>query len=291
LKIIFSRKGIDDAYGKGASPIMPDGQMISLPIPVKRNEKGRPYASLMHGKTTYKKLIKKLKINIKESSCHHDPDLSRNNHQAPGNWLPAFGQRAGAASHLINQKVNVGDLFLFFGSFRHTNISSHGELAFAKNSRKRHVIFGYLKVGYVLDLNSSSGRQKTVEIGQAGHAHMLNLYSGQNILYAAKNENDAGTFSYHDDLVLSKMACSKSIWRLPKMFNEVSISRHTDRKRFQLEADSVTLRTVSIGQDFVVEENDKVTNWAHGLISNAQRHHQFESNNLRKVSVTNNVLL
>ena len=32
MKIIISRKGFDNANGKCASPILPDGDMVSMPI-------------------------------------------------------------------------------------------------------------------------------------------------------------------------------------------------------------------------------------------------------------------
>ena len=33
MKVILSRKGFDSCYGGHPSPILPDGRMISLPIP------------------------------------------------------------------------------------------------------------------------------------------------------------------------------------------------------------------------------------------------------------------
>ena len=33
MKIILSRKGFDSGYGKIASPILPDGTLLSMPIP------------------------------------------------------------------------------------------------------------------------------------------------------------------------------------------------------------------------------------------------------------------
>lgn len=33
MRIILSRKGFDSEYGGCASPILPDGKMISMPIP------------------------------------------------------------------------------------------------------------------------------------------------------------------------------------------------------------------------------------------------------------------
>ena len=33
MKVILSRKGFDSSYGGCASPILPDGTMLSMPIP------------------------------------------------------------------------------------------------------------------------------------------------------------------------------------------------------------------------------------------------------------------
>jgi hypothetical protein len=35
MRIILSRKGFDTEYGQMPSPIMPDGTLLSLPIPAK----------------------------------------------------------------------------------------------------------------------------------------------------------------------------------------------------------------------------------------------------------------
>jgi len=34
MKVILSRKGFDSGYGGFPSPVLPDGTMLSLPIPV-----------------------------------------------------------------------------------------------------------------------------------------------------------------------------------------------------------------------------------------------------------------
>ena len=40
MKVIFSRKGFDSSYGGFPSIILPDGQMISFPIPEKGKKIG-----------------------------------------------------------------------------------------------------------------------------------------------------------------------------------------------------------------------------------------------------------
>lgn len=37
VKLVLSRKGFDSSFGGVASPIMPDGSLLSLPIPSKKD--------------------------------------------------------------------------------------------------------------------------------------------------------------------------------------------------------------------------------------------------------------
>lgn len=46
MKIILSRKGFDSKYGGGSSPILPGGEMLSMPIPASGNETGNQLKDL-----------------------------------------------------------------------------------------------------------------------------------------------------------------------------------------------------------------------------------------------------
>jgi hypothetical protein len=46
MKVILSSKGFDSASGGKPGPILPDGTLISLPIPRDRPGSGIPYASI-----------------------------------------------------------------------------------------------------------------------------------------------------------------------------------------------------------------------------------------------------
>ena len=56
MRIILSRKGFDSQYGKQASPILPDGTMLSLTIPSDNDYftysdimwKGKNYLEIIH---------------------------------------------------------------------------------------------------------------------------------------------------------------------------------------------------------------------------------------------------
>ena len=58
MKIILSRKGFDSEYGGYPSPILPNGQMISLPIPDQKDD--IKYSDVKAGELTCYDLMKVL---------------------------------------------------------------------------------------------------------------------------------------------------------------------------------------------------------------------------------------
>lgn len=268
MKLIFSRKGIDDAYGKGASPIFPDGQMFSIPIPVRGKEQGIAYKSIACTKTSSTALmIKHLGIPIKRTSCHLDPDLHRDLFPRSGKWKPCFGHHGAAAKHLLNQGVGVGDMFIFFGSFRKVKSGKYNRWSFQSDTPKQHVIFGFLRIGEILNLKIKEERQEAISRGYSQHPHVMNDYKNINILFIADDSSEnAGVFSYRKELVLSQNGSSKSIWELPSFFYDLNISRHENRERFSRVGNKTILKTVGIGQDFVVQSHPELTDWVQSII-------------------------
>ena len=51
MKVILSRKGFDSEYGGYLSPILPNEQMISLPIPDSKDD--IRYSGIKAGESTY----------------------------------------------------------------------------------------------------------------------------------------------------------------------------------------------------------------------------------------------
>jgi hypothetical protein len=89
----------------------------------------------------------------KSTGCHLDPDIRIEAIARESCWKGIFGQIGAAQSHLKNQSVGVGDLFLYFGWFRRT-ILVDGKLRFDPKDRNgRHIIYGYLQVGEVISGN------------------------------------------------------------------------------------------------------------------------------------------
>ena len=214
MKIILSRKGFDSSYGGGASPILPNGDLVSLPIPAGKQETGIPYAEIQYNGRSYAALMQELGVKLPESQCCHlDPDLVRETYPRGEGWTGVFGQHGAAASHLNNQKVGIGDLFLFFGSFKRT-YEHEGKLSFERDY-ERHIIFGFLYVDQMIHPH-----QEAIPGVFHYHPHITHTeeFGKLNTLYVAKN-NRFGTFSYDDKLVLTRLGFSKSQWELPMYFH------------------------------------------------------------------------
>src|SRR3954463_16825266 len=94
MKLILSRKGFDStpAYGACASPILPDGRMVSLPIP---HESGTlTFGALRHQGLDVGQIVSDLtgtRVNRTEPA-HLDPDLDHTARDRRRGWRAAFGQ-------------------------------------------------------------------------------------------------------------------------------------------------------------------------------------------------------
>ena len=159
MRVILSRKGMDsgntgiDANGKATggipSPIFrEDGRMVSLPIgggTCQMNELS--FEGLSLG------VIVKDLSNGRLSSrmdVHRDPDLYHGLIKRPRNWRPAFGQVTRDVTHLEDNGVCTGDLFLFFGWFREVaraHVAGILKWQYVRGAPDLHVIFGWLQVG------------------------------------------------------------------------------------------------------------------------------------------------
>lgn len=244
MKVILSRKGFDSAFGGYPSPILPSGEMVSLPIPLNDAMK---YSDLKMSGSTYYDLMADLKPRIKskgkwldldkETRCHLDPDIHKDTINRESGWRPCFGQDGAAQSHLENQSVSENDLFLFFGWFRKTAINN-GKRQFDPNEKGKHAIFGYLQIGEIKKVDNRFDIPKWL----AYHPHVAEERRNvepdktKNTIYIARdnlswNESNpgAGKFMFNDKLVLTKEGLSRSKWNLPDRFSEAKISCHNDR--------------------------------------------------------------
>ncbi len=102
IKVILSRKGFDSEYGGYPNPILPNEQMISLPIPDSKD--GIRYSGIKAGESTcfdlksfnprIKSGNKRLDID-EDTRCHLDPDIYKKAISREPNWKPLFGQVRG----------------------------------------------------------------------------------------------------------------------------------------------------------------------------------------------------
>lgn len=267
MKIILSRKGFDSSYGGCPSPVLPDGTMLSMPIP---SDNELSFDSIKYKDQTYLEILKQLKPKRKDwdtLGCHLDPDLRGDiRKEVCVDWKPAFGQIGASQTHLENQNVKAGDLFLFFGWFRNTVYRGKDTLKYDSNCTDKHMLFGYLQIGEIIQGNNTKKYY--------WHPHSGGEYANSNnTIYVASKElvingnntnlPGAGTFKYSDSLVLTKNGYSRSRWNLPDFFKTTSISYHNE-KSFKEDY----FQSVAIGQEFVVSESEMVTEWAYNLIKN-----------------------
>ena len=263
MKVILSRKGFDSGYGKIPSPIMPDGVLLSLPIPSKQEVV--KFEQLHYKDKTYAEIISELK-NEKYSNnrCHLDPDIRKDVIARSDKWQPAFGQENGSLTHLLNQGVGIDDLFLFFGWFREVE-QLNGKYRYVKGTNNKHIIYGYLQVGEILKFPTQK-QYPWLDL----HPH-LDRNSSNNAIFVARktlaweeNKIGADCLKYKPELILTKEGLSRTRWNLPEFLKNVEISYHS-RASWK----ENYFQSASKGQEFVINSdgNKKIENWAKNLIN------------------------
>lgn len=238
FRIILSRKGFDSSSGGGPSPILPDGRMISLPIPYAPGSRVA-YADIAMGSgpETMGGLVEDLSNGRtqRDALAHLDPDLDSHAIARASGWLPAFGQCEASQTHLVNRGVGAGDVFLFHGWFRAVSRLPDGRWRFVAGAPDLSVIYGWLQIGEVIDLERTTPAEAAeCRPWLRGHPHLhfpddVRLVPPRNAIYVAAErlklpgcEIDAagaGVFRTVDPRrVLTAPGKSRSVWRLPRWF-------------------------------------------------------------------------
>ena len=265
MKVILSRKGFDSQNGGQASPILPDGTLLSLPIPSSDDV----LFSEIHWKShSYLDIIRQLKLSTRldiDSHCHLDPDLRRETVHREKGWMPAFGQTGASLTELRNNGVGVGDIFLFFGWFRHTEYRN-GKLVYARRARNLHVIYGYLQVGSIIE------KEEDIPSWLLSHPHACHKNyadaweKGLNAIFLPSETLSfnhqlpgAGTFRFSPELVLTKEGCSRSRWSFPESMWGTEISHNPKSWKDEY------FQSAAIGQEFVMEGTEPVLDWVRRL--------------------------
>ncbi len=262
MKIILLRKGFDSANGNYPSPILPDGTLLSMPIPSSDKEK---FWNLRYENKSYDELLKDIYKNLEIDTCHLDPDIMKDLKERPSEWVAAFGQSDAALGHLRNQNVGKGDIFIFFGSFRQTEYDTNGKLIFKKKSPEIHVIFGYLQIGNIYE--SEENINKLPWHPHSNGEYIKKTNDHKNAIYVASEkllDTDYlgyGTFKYSDELRLTKEGMSKSRWELPSCLKDKRITYHSE-KSSKIEY----FPSASIGQEFVIDADEEILEWVKDLV-------------------------
>lgn len=276
MKVVLSRKGFDSTYGGYPSFILPNDDMLSLPIPSSGDN--CTYHDIVYKDKSYADIMIRCKEVVKNKtwvpltkgvSCHLDPDLRKS---SLGNrdamWRGCFGQSGAAQSVLEKQGIGPGDIFLFFGWFN--RVRDNGQRLVFETKEGFHAIFGYLQV----DEKIYTARDIVPEWALY-HPHMIERrrIRENNCLYLARekaswNESMAGygILCFKEMLQLTKQGMNRSIWNLPECFRSLSITYHSKNSW-----KSDTFQSAHRGQEFVVTENEAVTEWAISLIEKCKK--------------------
>ena len=274
MKVILSKKGYDDSYGGYPSVILPEGIMISFPIPIYyEKEWGIESSNIkieLYGK---EKSLADIFSELGHKKCnlkHHlDPDINRNirNSIAARFNIGVFGQSWIAGSWL--SKVEPGDIFIFYGTFNFAE-NIKGKLRYKTCWYPFHAVWGYLQVDKVIEIGEETELSEEVSFVKE-HPHWinrsaLNSYRKNNRVFIGKN---FGILGFHWKNRLTKLGCKKTFWELPKVFEKLIIDqKFYPRKFFELNEknnESVVVRVAPRLQECVIEEGDVLIDWIASL--------------------------
>jgi hypothetical protein len=279
MKIILSRKGFDSSTGGVPSPIFPDGKLLSLPIPDKKSSQvayseiaGNQWAGIGE-------LVQQLAKIPPTHRAHLDPDLRFSSLPRKKGWKPIFGQTGSAESHLRNQHVDTGDVFLYFGWFRHVE-KVNSEWRYRRDSKPMHALFGWLQIGFRIIVSEWPATERWAHY----HPHFMREKDPRNVLYVSrdwltipgcktKDIPAAGTFeSISQQLILTAPeSTNPSRWLLPEWFHPGSrpsaLSYHKAHSRWSRDERGTVLSSAGRGQEFVLDCDDypEALGWLQGL--------------------------
>ena len=260
MRVILSRKGFDSKYGGCASPILPDGTMLSMPIP--SHGDGTAYDDLQYAGKSYLEIWKELKpFGPHDATCHLDPDIRTGIRQNPDDWVPAFGQAGAAETHLERFGIQKGDLFLFFGWFKQAE-DRGGKLHFRHGTPSIQAIYGYLQIGEILRGKDTGKCWWHPHAGRSEPNNTIYIAAPRLILDGIDSDlPGSGTLMYSENRTLTAPGMSRSKWKLNGLFGEVPISYHSVNSVKDGYFDSA-----KIGQEFVFDEDRRLVEWARSIV-------------------------
>lgn len=266
IRIIFSRKGFDSSTGKTPSAILPNGKLISFPVPDTERDQSRRYEDLRPQGVNVGTLLGDL-LGSRYSRLgrvHLDPDLDVSTVPRLDGWRPMFGQASAAESHLRKLCVTVGDLFLFFGWFKEVEVVG-GVYRYVKDAPDIHCLFGWLQVGVrysVADLDGLPmwGREHPHVKRPANPPRHDSIYIASERLeipgYGDLGAGGGVFPRFVPELVLTAPGQpQRSRWQVPSWLlprERTPLSYHGKPERWLADGEALHLRTVGRGQEFVL---------------------------------------
>ena len=273
MKIILSRKGFDSANGGCASPVFPDGTMLSMPIP---SEEGAiSFNDVYYNGMSYADLLKQINPKCEYNICHLDPDINPNTRKETIlNWIPAFGQKSSSSSYLHNANVEVGDIFLFFGWY-HKVVQENGKYRYTTKNDKYyvnnffdysdfHAIWGYLQIGEII-----TDKEKIKKFYWHPHSQENFLSDNTNTLFIPSKSLSFnpdlpgyGTLKCCKDRILTMEGKTKGNWKREEAFAPENV--YGNRKNSSKYPDCIYYK--GIWQELVLKETASAYNWAKTII-------------------------
>jgi hypothetical protein len=295
MKVIFSRKGFDAEAGGVASPILPDKRLCSIPIP---SRKGKYiFRDIRFDDDNLGRIVEDLTRNKKKryagsDRTHYDPDLRRDSLPWMRGWLPAFGPSGPAQSHLADNRVGVGDLFLFFGWFREVE-EKNGHYQYVRDGPNIHLLFGWLQIGRVYhvfpqDSKLPSWANRHAEVSDGQDWRDAGQCCRNWALHVAKKQLDlpgvgndlpgGGAFKRYDErLRLTEPGKNRGCWRLPGWMypfpGKNPLTFHRAKRKWKKDGKWALLQVADRGQEFVLDCSEypqqKVKEWLADLFGAA----------------------
>lgn len=267
VKIILSRKGFDSSNGGSPSPIMPDGSLLSMPIPSGNSAR---YTDLHYHGLSYSDLLHQLNPKFVYDHCHVDPDIRKDvwAGRIP-NWKPAFGQVNSAQGVLMNAGVEPGDIFLFFGWFRRAEKYQDCYRFIKRNAgtfydhSDLHVIYGYMQIGRII-----TNPGEIIRYSWHPHSDREHLNNRTNALYIPSeklslnpNLKGYGTLNYRQDRVLTMENQNRGTWNAYPFLMPENV--YGERKN---SAKKAGLFYSGIWQELVVYESNGLLEWVKSIV-------------------------
>ena len=267
MKVILSRKGFDSSNGGCPSLIMPNGTLLSMPIPTNDDVS---YSDIAWEGTTYANLLRQVNPKVNYHNCHLDPDIRNNRVNPVPGWKPAFGQVSAAQGQLRNAGVEQGDIFLFFGWFRGTEIIE-GNYRFRKKDPANfyagndlQVIFGYMQIGEII-----TDQERIKEYYWHPHSSKVHTEMVNNVLYLPAEHlslNSAmagyGVLDYRRDRVLTMEGMGRATWDEYSFLKPEHV--YGEKKN---SAKGRGLYYAGIWQELVVYESEGLIDWVKSVVN------------------------